>query len=604
SFVIDKKNKCFLKDNQPFQFISGSIHYFRVPRAYWKDRLRKMRMAGLNTIASVVEWSGHEPYPGQYHFLDNYDVVEFCKEAQREDLLVILRVGPYIDSERDNGGLPSWLFTRTPSIKVRTTDNAYMNATEKWLGKILPMIRNVFYKNGGPVIALQFEHSYSRLPRDTNYITGVYNMFKKHVGDDVILFTYDYFDLSFPTLGGVDGVPKAAGYIPLATSNTPRRLISEMNAANTQGCPVFVIDCFAGYFSRWRQNHFDHNHSEDADSYRELMRLNVSINLFMFHGGTNFGFGAAFERTTSNDYDAALSEAGDPTDFYDMIKVAIEEFAPHTTGGVLAPSSKLKFGAVSLTEGVSLKETMSHFRANGWLKYTRHSDPMTFEEMGQDYGFVMYTAKPGSVSRPTLELSGINDRAYVVTKHSRHVLDYYQNTATIEIEDDEALVIYVENRGRIYYGFSKAAAGGINGSVKLDGTKVQGWTMEAVPIVENKDVSRIMQLLEDRRSTEVPGFFHGTFTLPPEEDPVRDTFLDPTGWSAGFAFINGINLGRYWPKKGPQVTLYLPGAFLLPYPEENRLFLLEMEGAPGDRTVKLVGEHILDGPIDPTWRQD
>ncbi|KAM7287540.1 beta-galactosidase-like [Ixodes scapularis] len=356
SFVIDKENKCFLKDNKFFRYISGEIDYFRVPRAYWKDRLHKMRMAGLNTIASYVEWSGHEPQPGKLNFVDNYDVVQFCKEAQREDLLVILRVGPYICGERDNGGFPSWLYNTTAANKFRTTDKSFMDATEKWLGELLPRIKETFYRNGGSVIALQIENEYGIQMCDSAYMPGVYNIFKKHVEGDVIL-------------------------------------------------------------------------------------------------------------------------------------------------------------------------------ANGWIKKYEQSAPMTFKDMGQDYGFVMYTAKAGSFKNPTLVVSGIKDRAYV----------------------------------------------GITGRVTLNGYTVEGWTMEAVPVVENRDVSIIMQFLENRSSPEVPGFFHGRFTLPPGEGIIGDTFLDPTGWRHGVAFINGINLGRYWPKRGPQVTLYLPGPFMLPYPGENRLFLLEME---------------------------
>ncbi|KAM7287541.1 beta-galactosidase-like [Ixodes scapularis] len=427
SFVIDKENKCFLKDNRFFRYISGEIDYFRVPRAYWKDRLHKMRMAGLNTIASYVEWSGHEPQPGKLNFVDNYDLVEFCKEAQREDLLVILRVGPYICGERDNGGFPSWLYNRIAPGNFRTTDKVFMEATEKWLGELLPRIKGTFYKNGGPVIALQVENEYGIQMCDSAYVPGVYNIFKKHVEGDAILFTADFWREKDHKCGGVHDVPKAANMYP-------------------------------------------------SDSVaNELMRTNASVNIYMFHGGTNFGFSAASSEgaplVTSYDYGAPLSEAGDPRNFYHKIRDIIKDSSP-------------------LPPGI-----------------------------------------------------------------------------------------------------------GITGPVTLNGYTVQGWTMEVVPVVENRDVSLVMQFLENRSSPEVPGFFHGRFTLPPGEGLIGDTFLDPTGWKHGVAFINGINLGRYWPKRGPQVTLYLPGAFMLPYPEVNRLFLLEMEGAPENKTVKLVNKHVLNGTV-------
>ncbi|EEC10860.1 conserved hypothetical protein [Ixodes scapularis] len=208
----------------------------------------------------------------------------------------------------------------------------------------------------------------------------------------------------------------------------------------------------------------------------------------------------------------------------------------------------------------------------------------------------MYTAKAGSVNNPALVVSGIKDRAYVVRNGSIHVLDSKFYTKSIDIKEGETLTIFVENLGREYFRIEKNPKG-ITGPVTLNGYTVEGWTMEAVPVVENRDVSLVMQFLENRSSPEVPGFFHGRFTLPPGEGLIGDTFLDPTGWKHGVAFINGINLGRYWPKRGPQVTLYLPGAFMLPYPEENRLFLLEMEGAPEKKTVKLVDKHVLNGPV-------
>ncbi|KAM7287530.1 beta-galactosidase-1-like protein [Ixodes scapularis] len=436
--------------------IYGEIDYFRVPRAYWKDRLHKMRMAGLNTIASYVEWSGHEPQPGKLNFVDNYDLVEFCKEAQREDLLVILRVGPYI----------------------------------------------------------------------------------------------------------------------------------------------------CGWFLRWGDADEKGTPSKFMDTFKELIRRNASVNIYMFHGGTNFGFSAPSREgsplVTSYDYNAPLSEAGDPRDLYHKLRDIIKDFAPLPPGDVPVASPKLNIGVVNLTEGVSLMEVIDHFRANGWIKKYEQSIPMTFEDMGQDYGFVMYTAKgkEGLSRNPTLVASGIKDRAYVVTNGSIHVLDSNHNRQILHFKEGEtfAIRVFVENLGREFFKIGKDPKG-ITGRVTLNGHKVEGWTMEAVPVVENRDVSLVMQFLDNRSSPEVPGFFHGRFTLPPGEGIIQDTFLDPTGWKHGVAFINGIHLGRYWPRAGPQVTLYLPGAFMLPYPMENRLFLLEMEGAPENKTVKLVDKHVLNGRV-------
>lgn len=132
----------------------------------------------------------------------------------------------------------------------------------------------------------------------------------------------------------------------------------------------------------------------------------------------------------------------------------------------------------------------------------------------------------------------------------------------------------------------------------MNGHTLVNWVMEAVPIAGQDDITRIVQIpVKEGAEAAVPGFFYGTFRLP-EGRPKKDTFLDVTGWGRGVVFLNGVNLGRYWPKKGPQQTLYLPAPFMWSYPNENTLLLLEMESVPrGQRTVKLVDRHIINGSI-------
>ena len=60
----------------------------------------------------------------------------------------------------------------------------------------------------------------------------------------------------------------------------------------------------------------------------------------------------------------------------------------------------------------------------------------------------------------------------------------------------------------------------------------------------------------------------------------RDSFLSLPGWHKGVAWINGFNLGRYWPVVGPQKTLYVPGALLRPHPAQNKIVILEQDQPP------------------------
>jgi beta-galactosidase len=91
----------FLLNGKPFQILSGELEYSRIPRADWRDRLRKVHAMGLNTITIYVFWDLHEIKPGTYDFAGQKDVAEFVREAQQEGLYVVLRPGPYVCAEWD-----------------------------------------------------------------------------------------------------------------------------------------------------------------------------------------------------------------------------------------------------------------------------------------------------------------------------------------------------------------------------------------------------------------------------------------------------------------------------------------------------------------------
>ncbi|KAK2090176.1 Beta-galactosidase [Saguinus oedipus] len=218
-FEIDYSRDRFFKDGQPFRYISGSIHYSRVPRFYWKDRLLKMKMAGLNTIQTYVPWNFHEPYPGQYQFSEEHDVEYFLRLAHELGLLVILRPGPYICAEWEMGGLPAWLLEKE-SILLRSSDPDYLAAVDKWLGVLLPKMKPLLYQNGGPVITVQVtlelsmdgvvvgvENEYgSYFACDFDYLRFLQKRFRHHLGDDVILFTTDGAHEKFLRCGALQGL--------------------------------------------------------------------------------------------------------------------------------------------------------------------------------------------------------------------------------------------------------------------------------------------------------------------------------------------------------------------------------------------------------------
>lgn len=100
TFRIDYDNNVFLKDGKPFQSVCGEFEYFRVHPRRWRQILRIMRAAGLNTVATYTEWSFHNPYDGEYVWTGMANIEKFVQIAAEEDLLVIFRLGPYINAER------------------------------------------------------------------------------------------------------------------------------------------------------------------------------------------------------------------------------------------------------------------------------------------------------------------------------------------------------------------------------------------------------------------------------------------------------------------------------------------------------------------------
>src|SRR5579875_2341969 len=163
------ENGQFTLDGQPFQVISGEMHYARIPRAYWRDRLRMAKAMGLNTITVYTFWNEHEPKPGVFDFSGDNDVAEFIREAQQEGLYVILRPGPYVCAEWEFGGFPPWLL-KDPKMALRTTYPGYMDPVRSYLKRLAQETAPLQVGNGGPILAVQIENEYGSYGADHAYM--------------------------------------------------------------------------------------------------------------------------------------------------------------------------------------------------------------------------------------------------------------------------------------------------------------------------------------------------------------------------------------------------------------------------------------------------
>ncbi|XP_072241124.1 beta-galactosidase [Leuresthes tenuis] len=616
SFSVDYKDDCFRKDGEKFRYISGSVHYGRIPRVYWKDRLLKMYMAGLNAIQIYIPWNYHEQFPGQYNFSEERDVEYFLKLAQDIGLLVILRPGPYICAEWDMGGLPAWLLKKK-DIVLRSSDPEYIAAVDKWMGKLLPMMKPYLYQNGGPIITVQVENEYgSYFACDYSYMRHLTKLFRSHLGDKVVLFTTDGAGVNYLKCGSIQGLYATVDFGP--GSNITAAFGAQRHA-EPHG-PLVNSEFYTGWLDHWGSRHAVVSSVAVAKSLSQILTVGANVNLYMFIGGTNFGYwnGANSPyaaQPTSYDYDAPLTEAGDLTEKYFAIREVIKMHRDVPKGPIPPTTPKFAYGAVPMKKLQTISEALEMLSISGPVQSLY---PQTFMELDQAFGYVLYrTTLPVNCSSPTplsSPMNGVHDRAYVSVDGVAAGILERNKVLTINVtgKAGSQVDILVENMGRINYGRYINDFKGLVSNLTLGGRPLTRWTMYSLGI---DDVVRQGLLGENPpKQTDSPqpgvlsppAFYGGSFTIPDGiPDLPQDTYVKLPNWRKGQIWINGFNLGRYWPSRGPQVTLYVP-AYILSTAVANNVTVLELEGAPcGSQpcTVEFTATPVLNATVLSDNRQ-
>jgi beta-galactosidase len=569
----------FLLDGKPFQIISGEMHPARIPPEYWRQRLQMARAMGLNAVTIYCFWNVVEPEPGKWNFTGFGDVAGFCHIAQQEGLLVIVRPGPYVCAEWDFGGYPAWLL-RTPTMKVRSMDPDYIKAADSYVQHLAEQLAPLQISRGGPIIMLQVENEYGSYGKDKEYLLHLRDAWKK-AGMEVPLFTADGGGQMMAS-GSIDGV------LPGLNGGSGEGVFKEIQKYRPTG-PYFVPEFYPGWLDHWGERHSTRGTDSTVKSFKWLLDHNISVNLYMFHGGTNWNgmSGANFSshyqpQPTSYDYDAPLDEAGRPTPKYFAIRKAITDHlgSDASIPAVPAPNPVIGVPPISLsTECVSFL---------GSLPQPVTSDkPLTMEEMNQNDGYVLYRKQIIGDATHKLVIHGLADYAQIFVDGKQvTVLDrrLKQDSAEIAFPKGKSqLEILVENDGRINYGGKLTDnRKGITDRVTLGDEILTGWQCFSMPLPT--DVAKL-NFRED--TPRPPVYLHGRFDL----KTVGDTFLDMRGWTKGWVWINGHNLGRYW-FIGPQQTLYLPGCWLKK--GENSIVVLEQEKLPAKLEVIGLTQPILD----------
>lgn len=567
--VLDITADGFALDGRPFRIVSGGLHYFRVHPAQWPDRLRKARLMGLNTIDTYVPWNLHEPRPGTFDFTGILDLAAFADQAAAEGLHVLLRPGPYICGEWEGGGLPPWLLAE-PDIALRSSDPAFLRAVERYLDALMPIVLPRLGTRGGPILAVQVENEYGAYGSDTGYMERLASALRVR-GIDVPLFTSDQpGDLAAGALPGV-----------LSTANFGSKVKASLAALRGQQPtgPLMCAEFWNGWFDHWGGVHATRPADDAGAALDEMLAAGASVNFYMFHGGTNFGFlngandkGTYRATVTSYDYDSPLDEAGDPTEKYRRFRSIIGKYEAVPEEEIPEPAEKLAPVSVRLGSRVPLFAEASLAA----LGSARESEaPLTMERLGQAFGFVLYEARLPDSGPATLVFDQIADRAQVFVagqpvgvlerERHEHVLSFTVPRAGAELR------VLVENQGRVNYGAKLADRKGLIGAVRLHGAPLTGWTSRPLPLDE---LSELRFAESSDRPVVGPCFHRGVFDL----DRPADTYLHLDGWTKGAAWINGFNLGRYW-SRGPQRSLYVPGPVLRS--GANELVVFELHGTRG-----------------------
>jgi len=565
----------FLLDGQRLQIRCGEIHAARVPKEYWRQRLKMARAMGLNTVCAYLFWNLHEPKPGEFNWSGQADMAEFCRIAQEEGLWVILRPGPYACAEWEMGGTP-WWFLKEDGLQLRSRDPRYLDAARKYLREVGRVLGPLQITHGGPIIMAQVENEYGFFGKDASYM-GEIRQALRDAGFDVPLFACN--PMSVMTNGLVADLFQAVNF-----SNDPGGNFKKLRALQPQG-PLLCSEFYPGWFDTWGQPHHYGKTDKFLTDLEYMLQHDESFSVYMAHGGTTFGLWSGCDRpfkpdTSSYDYDAPISEAGWATPkFFQTRGLFARYLLPgETLPDPPAQTPVITFPPVTAARSAAIFDNLSAALTD--------ETPRNMEAYDQGYGCILYRTTIPAGASATLEAAAVHDFGFVFIDGKRAgILDRRSaNTAVLlpERKKDSQLDILVEPMGRINFGQEMSDRKGLIAPVKLGGDILKNWRIFRLPL----DDQMLAGLKFVPAPATGPAFWRATFNL----EKTGDTFLDLRGWGKGDVWVNGHCLGRFW-NIGPTQTAYVPGCWLRP--GENEIIILDLAG-PQNPVVAGIAKPMLD----------
>lgn len=558
SFTVG--DKTFLLNGKPFVVKAAEVHYPRIPRPYWEQRIKMCKALGMNTLCVYVFWNIHEQEEGKFDFTGNNDLAAFVKLAQKNGMYVIVRPGPYVCAEWEMGGLPWWLLKKK-DIRLREQDPYFMERLRLFEKKVGEQIGHLTIEKGGPIIMVQVENEYGSYGEDKAYISEVRDIIRESGFDKVTLFQCDWS--SNFTKNGLDDLVWTMNFGTGANIDNEFKKLGQLRPNSPKMCSEF----WSGWFDKWGGRHETRGSKQMVDGLREMLDKGISFSLYMTHGGTNWGHWAGANSpgfapdVTSYDYDAPINEAGQVTPKYKELREMMANYADgKKLSAIPAEYPVISIPKVEFTEVAPLFANLP--------QPTNCMDIKTMEELNQGWGSILYrTTAPEIPTQSILKITEAHDYAQVFVNGklvgSVDRRNHENSVKLPALKQGDRLDILVEAMGRINFGRAIKDFKGITEKVEVSyamsngslvNINLKNW--QVYNLSDSYETQKAMnyQPLKDEK---VPGCYRATFTL----KKVGDTFINMETWGKGQVYVNGHAIGRFW-FIGPQQTLYMPGCWL------------------------------------------
>ena len=583
----------FLLNGEPYVIKAAELHYPRIPRPYWDNRIKMCKALGLNTICLYVFWNAHESEPDKFDFTGQNDLREFVKLCQANGMNVILRPGPYVCAEWEMGGLPWWLL-KNKDVRLREDDPYFLDRVDRFQKAVADQVSDLTVGKGGPIIMVQVENEYGSYGINKPYVATIRDMLRKHFGNDVMLFQCDW--ASNFTDNGLDDLLWTMNFGTGANIDQQFARLKEMRPES----PLMCSEYWSGWFDKWGAAHETRPAGKMIEGLDEMLSKGISFSLYMTHGGTNWGHWAGANSpgyapdVTSYDYDAPINESGQPTQKYHALR---RMFAKYDKKQAKIPNTikPIEIPEFELTEAAPLFSNLPEPNTDHDIK--------SMEQYGQGFGSILYrTTLPELEDASLLTINEPHDYAQVFLD-GKFIgsLDRRNNEKNIALppcRPGAVLDILVEAMGRINFGRAIKDYKGITDNVCLtleighrhftcDLKEWEIFNLEDKP--EFYGAARFVpakSLSKDTSGRLPRGIYRGEFTL----KKTSDTFLDMSAWGKGLVYVNGHPIGRFW-EIGPQQSLYMPGCWLRE--GKNDIMVFDIIGPRSTRIAGL-DKHVID----------